>query len=139
MNREDYEYLLDEFIRMCPYVDGYIQDWYVTDDREIIVILTDGSAYRYDYLTKTYRKAPSVEELDRKVDDEKSWRMEFAKRLYRKMVIEGFTQDELAWRSNMSPATITKYVNGIATPTVYRLMLIANALGCTVDELIYFD
>lgn len=46
------------------------------------------------------------------------------------------TQAELAARVGVSQVMITAYENGYRTPSVQVLSAIAEALSCTVDEII---
>lgn len=45
----------------------------------------------------------------------------------------------LADKTGLSRIAISKYVNATRTPSSYNLVLIADALGCLVSELTYFD
>lgn len=69
---------------------------------------------------------------------EQEWRNEFGKRVYQMMKEQGLTQYELAVRSDMSVGAISNIINGYSTPTVYNLLKIADVLGCTVGDLVYF-
>lgn len=46
------------------------------------------------------------------------------------------TQSELARRLNSSRQQIWKWENGVSRPNADQLVPIADALGCTVDELV---
>lgn len=133
-----YQDIFEEFLRMCPYVRGRVITWYKNDDYEITVELEDGSAYRYDYIEKVYRRVSRVEDFMRPPSNEEEWRKIFSNRLYRRMRIKGITQDELAWRAGISAGMMTNYVNGYSTPSAYKLLKIANVLECSVEDLIYF-
>lgn len=47
----------------------------------------------------------------------------------------GYTQNELALRSQCNMWAISRYVNNVHTPGIKALQRIAVALGVTVDEL----
>ena len=47
----------------------------------------------------------------------------------------GLTQRELAVALSVSQNTISQYESGKRTPTVKKLVVISNLLGCSVDEL----
>lgn len=47
----------------------------------------------------------------------------------------GLTQRELAVALSVSQNTISQYESGKRTPTVKKLVVIPNLLGCSVDEL----
>ena len=54
----------------------------------------------------------------------------------RLMKKNGYTQKELAIRSQCTECAISKYVNGQRIPNIRTLKNIAISLGCTVDELL---
>jgi transcriptional regulator with XRE-family HTH domain len=59
----------------------------------------------------------------------------FATNLSEIMRIKGFGQAELAERTGLSSAMISKYLNQKATPSMTNLLKIARALNCHPDEL----
>lgn len=128
--------IFEEFCKMWPLAADKVIEYYPSDSFEIIVLLDDGSVMQYDQIMKTCRSANSLEELKRKRTprDEEEWKKEFSVRLYRKMKIKGFTQDDLAWESDISRASITKYVNGVAVPSAYNLAKMAKALHLGMDD-----
>lgn len=130
---------LEDFIFMCPYTESKIVDWWMANDNDLIVELKDNEGfYRYDTFARTFTYARRLEDLKRKSDTEQQWRLEFAKKLFRIMTQQGYTQDELAYRTGISVGTMTNYVNGYTTPTIYKLIKIADELDCTVNDLVYF-
>ena len=134
-DREIYE----DFIHMCPYVKGEVKSWFTNEHAELFAELNDGSAYRYDYIAKTFRWADSIEVFLNKPQDEHEWRKNFARRLYKKMVMKGITQDVLAWKTGISQATLSKYLSGATTPSVYKCREIAEVLGCNMYDLTDFN
>lgn len=131
------EYIFEEFCKMWPLAAKKVSRWYPGNQCEIVVELNDGSVMLYDQIMKTCWSANGLEELNEKRTprNEAEWKKEFAIRLYRKMKISGFTQEDLAWDAGISQASITKYVNGTASPSAYNLVKIARALDLTTDEL----
>lgn len=128
--------IFEEFKKMCPWAVKDITRWYKKGDLEIVVELRDGGAASYDYVSKTYKFVKSVDELQVKPSTEKEWRRAFAGKLYKKMRMKGMTQSELSWQTDISIGMISKYINGISTPNSYKLVKIAEVLGCDVSELI---
>lgn len=139
MEHKSYQAIFREFLRMCPYVRNEVVSWRRGEDYEIIAELEDGSAYRYDSLNKTFRWAPSSREFTRKPRDEDEWKYRFARRLYKKMRQRGYTQDDLSYETKISAGTISRYINGDAVPTAYKLSRIAEVLHCSTDDLVMFD
>lgn len=128
--------IFDEFTKMCPWAVGRVKSWAPSDSFEIVVELDDGSVVQYDQILKTFRCAANREELEamRTPTNEEEWKQEFSWRLYRKMRSKGFGQDDLSWDADISPASITKYVNGASIPSAYNLVKIAKALHLSVDD-----
>ena len=52
------------------------------------------------------------------------------------MKMKGCGQPELAERTGLSTAMISKYMRGLATPSITNLEKIAYALNCSRDELL---
>ena len=50
----------------------------------------------------------------------------------------GWSQEELAEKTGISPVMISKYMSEKATPSGHTIHRLARALGCTVAELTDF-
>lgn len=61
------------------------------------------------------------------------WRKGFGRNLLNIMNRWKISQHELAIKTGLSDSTISKYVNGRATPTVYALMKICEVLELPYD------
>lgn len=51
---------------------------------------------------------------------------------------QGYSQEELAYETNLSQGTISKYINKKQMPSLKTIINIAYALDCSIDELIDF-
>ena len=141
MAHDIYDSIFDEFCKMCPWAAKDVKKWYPSENEmEITIELRDGSAMQYDYILKCFRSGASLKELleSRKVTNEEEWRMEFAIRLFKKMQIKGWTQEDLAWDTNISQGSIAKYVNGITTPSAYNVWKMARVMNCPITDLVDF-
>ena len=47
----------------------------------------------------------------------------------------GFTMSELAGKMGVSIATVSRWENGEDSPAAHRLPLLADTLGCSIDQL----
>ncbi len=65
--------------------------------------------------------------------------MELNERIRMLMVEKHLTQKELASLSNITEASMSKYLSGERTPRIDVVVNIANALGVSTDELIGRD
>lgn len=70
---------------------------------------------------------------------EREWMKTFGDNLAYQLREADMTQDELAERTGLTQATISRYVNGAQFPGVRAIVNIANAFDCSTDELINFD
>lgn len=138
MRDVSYEEIFEDMIRMIPFIEDRIVRWYPSDEYEITAELNDGSAYRYDGVVQTFRRASTIDGLVERPKNENEWRMAFARKLYRKMLINGMNQDELAWEAGVSPGMLSNAVNGYSSPSIYKVHKIVDALGCTLDDVAYF-
>lgn len=67
---------------------------------------------------------------------EQEWRDIFRRNLRVQLRRMGWTQKDLAYAIGVSPASISRYINGARVPDGYILLKLANALECTADDLI---
>ena len=68
---------------------------------------------------------------------EKDWTWLFKRKLKNMMAYTRVTQLELSQRVGVTQVMIYKYTRGTATPSSYKLYLIAESLGCSVRDLFY--
>ena len=62
--------------------------------------------------------------------------MEFEERLKNIMIKQGLTQKELAIRSGITEASMSKYLSGERTPRIDVILNLSRALEITTDELL---
>lgn len=68
---------------------------------------------------------------------EQEWREEFGRRITKLKYRAGeMNQKELAKASGISKDAISRYINGTRTPSAYNLVRLANALHCSIDDLL---
>lgn len=138
-----WDYALKDFIEYYPHLSEQIVEWYPSGQMEIVIKLASGNKVLFSWLDKTLgiSDKPTIIELynhdeyNQEYLDEISWRKEFAYKLNKKMRNFGISQDGLAERTGISRVMLSKYVNGKATPSFYRIEQIARELKCSVSEL----
>ena len=62
--------------------------------------------------------------------------MTFGMALKEKLEEKDMSQRELAEKTGMTEVSISRYVSDVRSPNLKALMKIADALGCTIDELV---
>ena len=87
------------------------------------------------FIYSVFGRAMSIPLCD--VNKQEEARMErcFGKLLQIQMKHHGVGQVELATRLNTTQTMISRYITGKAVPSYLMLKQIADAIGCTVDEL----
>lgn len=135
-NGKDYwKSVYEEFVRTYPDISVKMVDWYPSGQMEIVVKTEDNKRYIYDWHLKSMHLLCG--DNDECVMDEDEWRRCFANKLNRKMRNISRSQNFLASETGISRMTISKYINGKATPSAYNLKKIADALRCSVSEFLY--
>lgn len=127
--------VFNRFEQEFPYLVEHIDDWYPSNDSEIIIILKDGTRYMYDYYNNQVSQFYSKRDIKEGIMNEEDWRIDFSSNLYHKMRKAGYVVDTLAEATGISPVTIRKYVNGQATPNTHNTYKIAKILKCHISEL----
>ena len=130
-----WEPVFNEFVDRYPELAEDMVDWYPSAQLEITVKLKDGNKYAYDWLSKNAFLIHDPEGEEELVEEE--WRKIFSKNLIHKLRNIGMSQDMLSYVTGISQVTISKYINGKATPSTYNVRKIAHALKCSINELMY--
>ena len=123
--------------RFCDTYPGLLKkvdEWYPSMNRRILVKLNDGRRLLYDYNTDSY----VILSTDKRYEDfEKDiLKHEFGRVLDEKLFERDMSNAELGRRVGVTETAVGRYLKGKAIPTAYTLVKIANALGCSVAELI---
>ena len=121
--RQRYQHLVD----MMDYYEYY-------NDSEILVVLKDGTKIIYNIILGQVRKIN--ESYERNINmTESALRDTFASRLCGMMRKRCISRMRLSEMTDISEVTISKYMNGKATPSIYNARKIALALEWNVYEM----
>lgn len=102
---------------------------------QLFIRLEDGRAYLYDDFDQCARPLPR----DSNNMTETECRNEFSARLRRLMLVKGVSQNELAAKTGITQAMISRYMTGKSEPGFYNLDRIARVLGCSIEEFRYME
>lgn len=67
--------------------------------------------------------------------NEHEWRKKFSNRLTSFIELVGINQTDLSKKSGISETSISRYVNGEQTPSLYHAVKIARAIDIPLDTL----
>ena len=104
--------------------------WEPYSDHQIKIYLDNGRTEIYHIFNKTIR---TVFESDH---SDESIAKDFAINLYDRMREKGYSEGRLAERAGVSQATISKYLKSMSMPSLSVAVRIADALGCSVTDLL---
>ena len=132
MNREN------AIRNVLPYIDPFAKDedleevTWINED-EVYFKFKDGRKYMYDIPMHSFMGFyPEGHKLT-----DKEFKHSFKSRLYKLMLHRRITQEELAERVGTSQVMISRYITGRCVPTLIMAGKIAQALGCSVEDLLY--
>lgn len=136
MNTRHYEGIFEQFKDYHPYLVDDYADWRPRGDRGVRVIMKNGTMYDFDIITKGVRRVEdhsmqTVEEIT-----EERCRASIAYHLTELMGLKGYTQQTLSEYTGLGKGSIYNYVNGKATPSATALRKMAQALDCSVADLL---
>lgn len=98
----------------------------------LIATLDDGSHVEFDVCDKRTRYIPN--DYADSLDDEQ-YKNEFGYKLRYIMRCRCISREKLSEMTGISYGQISKYINGKAEPSIYKVMKIARALDCSLDDL----
>lgn len=125
----------ENFERFFPSIARLALKCRQVDFFSIMVDLADGDRIIYDDVEKTIRTLPKD---PTKLSKEQCSR-EFGLRLRRMMTIKGMTQEMIQEKTGIHQVVISNYMNGKSMPSFYAVDKIAKALGCSLDDLRYYE
>lgn len=103
----------------------------VYDNFDLLITTRSGERYLYDDFDKTIQHLKE----DR---DEVDWKLQFGIRLRKLMRRRGIIQSELSEMIGVSVTSLSSYMNGRSVPSIYVAEKMAEALGCSVNDLLHF-
>ena len=130
-----YKEMFNDFAERHPYLAKDVVKCTPKHVNAIRMTLSDGRMIDYNIRSHTYRDVPKYYDASPSDITDEICREIFAANLVDLMKTKGFSQSDLAVRTGLSTAMISKYMRKQATPSITNLEKIAYALNCTRDEL----
>lgn len=129
------ESLLRNFEMLDPFAYSRMISHEMLDNYSLIVTLDDGRKLLYDQLTDSTRYLST--DPDSMSEDEMMFELQF--KLHRMMIRKGYDRVRLSEETGISVSMIGRYLNGTSIPSIINVKKIANAMGCTVNDLLYIN
>lgn len=129
--------VFEEFTRLYTGMAEETVDWYPSGQMEITVKIRNGRKYIYDWYSKMTWPIKTYD--DECEETEEEWRRRFGRTLNRKMRRVCMYQDQLSEVTGISKVTLSKYMNGKASPSGHNISKLAKALNCSPSELMCGD
>lgn len=126
--------ILDSFEFTYPKIYDRVVEWYPSGYLEITVILDNGAKMTYCLVNDLLITVFDPDERSHNWSDD-DWRNNFSRKLNKRMLRYGVSQEELSAKTGISRVTLSKYQNGKALPSGANISRIAEVLHCSVNEL----
>ena len=127
--------MYDDFVCNHAALVKNIVEWGPLTETELILKDREGQLWIYDAIDYSIVPYFIRDDLDL---EEAEWRERFSARLRHKMRKVGITRNDLSDMTGISTVTLSKYLNGVSTPSIYKLDKIARALNCSLRYLTKF-
>lgn len=136
MNTQYYEEIFEEFAANHPYLVNDVDNYRPRGDRGIRLIMKNGMKYDFDNVTKGVRIVEDHGMFNAKDITEERCRASISYHLNEMMGVRGHTQQTLAEYTGLGKGSIYNYINGKATPSATALRKLAQALDCSIADLL---
>lgn len=133
------EMLLEDFEKRCPWMYKKLDGYYYDENRcyEIRLYLNDGHKYIYNNLDKIPH--PIVEFKSIKELNDIQFLKGFSDKVHGQLRKNRMIQYELAKAAGISERTLSRYFTYRSMPSIDTVYRIAEALNCTVNDLMPKD
>lgn len=125
-----YGSMFDHYTKLTKYEPTYSVSWEPYTKHQIKIYLDDGTARIYNGRHKTIRNVLPNDHSEKAITRDFSYNLQ--ERLYDK----NMTQSELSKITHISQPMISNYINREKTPTLSAALRIADALDCSVYDLV---
>lgn len=129
------EYLIDRFKLYWGRFHDVAEYRETENSLQLIVIDKDGRKYIFNAWNNSIRELLMSDQS--MTEDQVS--LEFMFRFEATLRDRGVTQKELSAMTGISEHTISKYMMGKGTPSLYNLDRICKALNCPADTFLYWN
>ena len=124
---------LQKFTESYQYLYNDMAGWEQYNDREFLVTLNDGSTYLFDGVRQLARHVRLVDNSSNLTNEE--WLKGFSDLLKERLRRKHIRQYELAKLIGVTPRTVNRYIACESMPPLQIVQRIAEAVGCSVDDL----
>lgn len=125
------EWMLQNLKMYFPWIINEAESVEIYDDLDLLITTRSGGRYLYDDFDKTIQQLKEER-------DEVDWKRQFGIRLRKLMRRRGIIQSELSEMIGVSVTSLSSYMNGRSVPSIYVAEKMAEALGCSVNDLLHF-
>ena len=131
--------LFDSMKRNYPDVAREAKEYFSLVDRQLHVLLTDGTKVVYDANNKTMRFFSPEKKCDISVfEDEYDWKMKFVENLIKLMEERGVSRRELSEKTGIAYQTIYSYTTGRSSPSCVNIAKISEVIGYPIESFFTF-
>lgn len=130
--KQKYDRILERFSTYYPDLYQQSVDWWPSDRYHITVKLEDGMLFEFDSNDNTIRRLRSANHNK----DVETIRKDVGYNLQKVITSRGIPQNEIAERSGITPAMLSRYIHGTSMPGIDKVYNLAAVLGCRVVDIL---
>lgn len=126
MMKDKYDKMLTQFEQYYSCLYEETVDWWPSGKTSITVKLEDGILMEYDSLDNMIRRI-QPDDYTKDVDD---IRKDIGYNLKKLIHSRGIPQSEIAEKSGVTQAMLSRYIHGTSLPGIDKVYTLAHVLGC---------
>lgn len=123
--------VIKDFETYFPELSKHVEEYETNKFYELFAMLDNEFVIFYDYLEKVIRYIPK----DSSKLEEQDYRYLLGIRLRNLLFCNSVNREYLSNTTGISETTISRYINGTSTPSIYNIHKIVKALKCTINDL----
>ena len=132
MIKGKYDRAIYDFNKYYPDLSDRVVDWWPSGRIHITVKLNDGMLFEYNSYDHSIRRVlPSNYSTDAEV-----LKKTIGYNLEKVILTRGIPQAEIAERSGITPAMLSRYIHGTSMPGIDKVYALAAVLGCRVIDIL---
>lgn len=127
-----YDRIVEQFKSYYPAMYDEVVDWWPSGRIHITVKLRDGVLFEFDSYANCIRRV----QPDGYSKDVESLRKAIGHNLQKVILARGMSQSEIAERSGITQAMLSRYIHGTSMPGIDKVYCLAAVLGCRVIDIL---
>jgi DNA-binding phage protein len=132
MMKSKYDRMIDQFNLYYPDLSNRVVDWWPSGRIHITVKLNDGMMFEFNSYDHCIRRVLSSDYSN----DAEALKKNIGHNLEKVILARGLSHAEIAERSGVTPAMLSRYIHGNSMPGIDKVYALASVLGCRIVDIL---